>query len=190
MKNWVFLALVGLLTSCMGVPDSVKVVDNVDANQYLGTWYEIARLDHSFERGMDYVTAQYEMQKDGAIKVTNKGFVTAKKEWKEVVGKAYFIDQAHADKTYLGKLKVSFFGPFYGAYNIISLDKTLYNYVMVCGPNKEYLWIMSRTPELAYPIKQELISEAKKMGFATENLIYVNQNPVRLDYKSGPHIKP
>ena len=188
MKNWGLLGLIWLLTSCMGVPDGIKVVDNVDANYYLGTWYEIARLDHRFERGLDNVTAHYELQKSGEIKVTNKGFNTATKEWKEVVGKAYFVDVPNADKTYLGKLKVSFFGPFYGAYNIIALDKTLYNFVMICGPNKKYLWIMSRTPELAYPIKQELVAEAKQLGFATDTLIYVNQNPVRLEYKAGPHV--
>ena len=187
MKKWLILGFL-LLASCMGVPANVTVVDNVNASQYIGTWYEIARLDHSFERGMDNVTAHYEMQKSGEIKVTNKGFNTTKKEWKEVVGKAYFIEPAHADGTLLGKLKVSFFGPFYGAYNIIALDRTLYNYVMICGPNKKYLWIMSRTPELTYPIKQELVSQAKQLGFATDDLIYVNQNPVRLDYKAGPHV--
>lgn len=189
MKPYFLLILMFLLTSCMGVPDGVKVVDNVDANQYLGTWYEIARLDHRFERGLDNVTANYELQKSGEIKVTNKGFNTAKKEWKEAVGKAYFIGQPYADKTYLGKLKVSFFGPFYGAYNIIALDKTLYNYVMICGPSKDYLWIMSRTPELTYPIKQHLVAKAQELGFAADNLIYVNQNPVRLEYKAGPHVK-
>ena len=175
MKNWVLLGLVWLLTSCMGVPANVKVVEGVDAKQYLGTWYEIARLDHRFERGMENVTANYENQADGSIKVTNKAYDTAKKEWGNIVGKAYFVEAQNADKTYVGKLKVSFFGPFYGAYNIIALDKANYQHVMICGPSKDYLWILARTPELADSTKQALIDQAKTLGFATDKLIFVKQ---------------
>ncbi len=178
-----------MLTACMGVPDKVKVVDSVDARQYLGTWYEIARLDHSFERDLDYVTANYSLRDDGGIKVTNRGFNSKTKTWQEVVGKAYFVDPINADKTNTGKLKVSFFGPFYGAYNIIVLDKPYYNYVMVCGPDKSYLWILSRTPQLTYPIKQHLIAQAQEMGFATEQLIHVKQSSEIIQYKAGPHVK-
>lgn len=185
-KLW--LVAIFLLNSCMGVPDNVSIVEGVDAEQYLGTWYEIARLDHSFERGLDNVTAHYALQDDGSIKVTNQGYNREKKEWDTAIGKAYFIDAPNADKTYTGKLKVSFFGPFYGAYNIIALDKKYYNYVMVCGPNKDYLWILSRTPELTYPIKQHLVSQANELGFATENLIYVNQNPDIPNYDAGQHV--
>ncbi|MEZ0317337.1 MAG: lipocalin family protein [Methylophilaceae bacterium] len=173
----------------MGVPDDVQVVKSVDANQYLGTWYEIARLDHSFESGLDKVTATYSLREDGGIKVINKGFDTKKNEWKQAEGKAYFVDPPNADKTNTGKLKVSFFGPFYGAYNIIELDKPYYNYVMVCGPNKSYFWILSRTPQLAYPIKQDLIAKAKELGFATDKLIYVNQSIEVINYKAGPHVE-
>jgi apolipoprotein D and lipocalin family protein len=170
----ILFVLVLLLTACMGVPDNVKVVEKVDANQYLGTWYEIARLDHSFERDLEKVTATYSTKDDGGIKVLNRGFNVAKNEWKEAEGKAYFVDAPNADKTNTGKLKVSFFGPFYGAYNIIALDAN-YQHVMICGPDKSYLWILSRTPKLAEPIKQDLIAQAKSLGFATEKLIYVNQ---------------
>ncbi|OYZ07465.1 MAG: hypothetical protein B7Y32_02835, partial [Methylophilales bacterium 16-45-7] len=107
-------AMLVLLSSCMGVPDNVKVVQSVDANQYLGSWYEIARLDHSFERGLEQVTASYSKNADGSIKVINRGYHPEKKEWKEAEGKAYFVDAPNADGTYVGKLKVSFFGPFYG----------------------------------------------------------------------------
>lgn len=185
-KLW--LVAIFLLNSCMGAPDNVDVVEGVDAEQYLGTWYEIARLDHSFERGLDNVTAHYALQDDGSIKVTNQGYNREKKEWDTAIGKAYFIDAPNADKTYTGKLKVSFFGPFYGAYNIIALDKKYYNYVMVCGPNKDYLWILSRTPELTYPIKQHLVSQANELGFATDKLIYVNQNPDIPNYDAGQHV--
>ena len=161
-----------LLSACMGVPDNVKVVESVNASQYLGTWYEIARLDQSFERGLEKISATYSLKDDGGIKVLNRGFNVAKNEWKEAEGKAYFVDAPNADKTNTGKLKVSFFGPFYGAYNIIALDAN-YQDVMICGPDKSYLWILSRTPQLAEPIKQELIAQAKAYGFATEKLIYV-----------------
>jgi apolipoprotein D and lipocalin family protein len=172
----------------MGVPDNVKVIESFDANQYLGTWYEIARLDHSFERGLDNVTATYSLRDDGGIKVINRGFNPNTKEWKEATGKAYFIDPANADKTNTGKLKVSFFGPFYGAYNIIELDKPYYNYVMICGPDKSYFWILSRTPQLSYPIKQHLIAQAKELGFDTDKLIYVNQSPEAVNYEAGRHV--
>jgi apolipoprotein D and lipocalin family protein len=172
----------------MGTPENVSVIKSIDANQYLGSWYEIARLDHSFERGLEQVTATYSKNPDGSIKVINKGYDPIKKEWKEAEGKAYFIDPPHQDGSYTGKLKVSFFGPFYGAYNIMALDKPYYNYVMICGPNKSYFWILARTPQLTYPIKQELISEAKKLGFATEDLIHVNQVPDSREFKAGPHV--
>ena len=172
MSNMLILLIVALLSACMGVPDNVKVVDNIVANQYLGTWYEIARLDQSFERGLEKISATYTAKDDGSIKVVNRGFQVAKNEWKEAVGKAYFVDPPNANKTNTGKLKVSFFGPFYGAYNIIALDVN-YQHVMICGPDKSYLWILSRTPQLAEPIKRDLIAKAKVLGFATDKLIYV-----------------
>ena len=164
-----------LLTACMGVPDNVKVVESVNASQYLGTWYEIARLDQSFERGLEKITATYTAKDDGGIKVLNRGYNIKAKEWKEAEGKAYFVDPPNANKTNTGKLKVSFFEPFYGAYNIIALDAN-YQHVMICGPDKTYLWILSRTPQLAEPIKQDLITRANALGFATDKLIYVEHN--------------
>ncbi len=192
MKNIGLFAFL-FLSSCsavenLGVPDNVTVIDGVNAEQYIGTWYEIARLDHSFERGLDNVTAHYEMNKDGSIKVSNKGYNRKDGLWNAAEGKAYFLEAPNVDKTYIGKLKVSFFGPFYGAYNIIALDKVHYNYAMICGPNKKYLWILSRTPELTYPIKQHLMSQANKLGFDTDNLIHVNQNPDIPNYEAGQHV--
>lgn len=188
MRQWIFICLISLITACMGVPKNVKVIDSVDASQYLGTWYEIARLDHSFERDLEQVTATYSQNSDGSIKVVNRGYNPNTQQWKEAIGKAYFIDPPNADSTFTGKLKVSFFGPFYGAYNIIALDQTYYNYVMICGPNKDYLWIMSRTPQLTYPIKQELMAKAKTLGFDTDQLIHVNQVPDTPEFKAGPHV--
>jgi apolipoprotein D and lipocalin family protein len=174
MKNFnlLLLSLFLLLTACMGVPENVKVVESVNASQYLGTWYEIARMDHSFERGLEKITATYTEKEDGGIKVVNRGFNVESKAWQEAEGKAYFVDPPNADKTNTGKLKVSFFGPFYGAYNIIELEEN-YQHVMICGPDKSYFWILSRTPQLAEPIKQELVTKAKALGFATDKLIYV-----------------
>ena len=186
------LLLITLLTAGCGAEMSQaakdSVVQSVDANQYLGTWYEIARLDHSFERGLEQVTANYSLEKDGSIKVVNRGYKTESKEWKEAIGKAKFVDSANADGTRTGRLKVSFFGPFYGAYNIIELDKPYYNYAMVSG-GQEYLWILSRTPQLTYPIKQELISRAKTLGYATDKLIFVKQAN-QAEYESGQHVLP
>ena len=188
MKNRLLWLLVLLLSACTGQPEGVTTIKSFDASQYLGTWYEIARLDHSFERDLETVTATYSLRDDGGIKVINRGFNPKTKEWKEAEGKAYFIDPPNADNTHTGRLKVSFFGPFYGGYNIIELDKPYYNYVMVCGPDKSYFWILSRTPQLAYPIKQDLIAKAKELGFATDKLIYVRQSSEIIRYKAGPHV--
>jgi apolipoprotein D and lipocalin family protein len=170
MAYRILLALALLLSACSGTPDNVKVVSGFEADKYLGTWYEIARLDHSFERGLDKVTATYSKREDGGIKVINRGFDTEKQSWKEAEGKAYFVESPN-----IGKLKVSFFGPFYGGYNIVELDRPYYNYAMVAGPDKSYLWILARTPQLPYPIKAQLLAKAKDMGFDTDALIYVQQ---------------
>lgn len=164
-----------LLAACKQVPEGITVVDHVDPDKYIGKWYEIARLDHSFERGLEKVTATYSLRDDGGIKVINRGYNPEKREWEEAEGKAYFTEPANADGTYPGKLKVSFFGPFYGAYNIIALDKPGYNYVMLTGPDRSYFWILSRTPQLAESIKSKLIAQAKSLGFETDRFIYVAQ---------------
>ena len=184
---WLFTLL--LLSACTGVPEGITTIKSFDANQYLGTWYEIARLDHSFEKDLEKVTATYSLREDGGIKVINKGFNVKTQTWKEAEGKAYFIEPANTDKTNTGQLKVSFFGPFYGAYNIIELDQPYYNYVMLCGPDKSYFWILSRTPQLAYPIKQHLLAKAKTLGFATEKLIFPTQSSDISDYEAGRHVR-
>jgi apolipoprotein D and lipocalin family protein len=130
MAQRLLLVLTLFLSACTGTPDGVKVVTGFEADKYLGTWYEIARLDHSFERGLEKVTATYSKREDGGIKVINRGYNPVKQEWKEAEGKAYFVETPD-----IGKLKVSFFGPFYGGYNIIELDKSYYNYAMGVGPD-------------------------------------------------------
>ena len=124
-----YLILVALsLTACTGLPEGVQPVDNFDANRYLGKWYEIARLDHSFERGLDNVSAEYTLRDGGGISVINKGYDTVNKQWKSAKGKAYFVKGENS-----GHLKVSFFGPFYGSYVIFDLDDKDYSYAYIAG---------------------------------------------------------
>jgi apolipoprotein D and lipocalin family protein len=156
-----------ILTACDGDADKYPTVSGFEVNRYLGTWYEIARLDHSFERGLDKVSADYSLREDGGLKVVNRGFDTKKQKWHEAIGKAYFVETPD-----IAKLKVSFFGPFYGAYNIIALDKTNYSYVMITG-GKDYFWILSRSPHLSAEIKNELLTKARALGFDTSKLIYL-----------------
>lgn len=182
-----------IASCCADTPENVAVsemtiIDGIDASQFLGTWYEIARLDHSYERGLDNVTTHYERHKDGSLSVINKGFNRQDEEWNTTEGTANFVEAANADTTYLGKLKISFPHLSNSAYNIIALDKVYYNYMMVSGKKKETLWILSRTPELTYPIKQHLVSQARGLGFATDELIYVNQNPDIPNYEAGQHV--
>jgi len=165
-KIWFLLVIV--CVGCVGIPENVNPVDGFDVNRYLGTWYEIVRLDHSFEKGLEKVTAHYSLREDGGVRVINRGYDPRKKEWKEAQGRAYFVDSPTA-----GRLKVSFFGPFYGSYNIIALDKERYEYALVCGPNTSYLWILSRTPEMERGLLNLLIDKAKRWGFKTEDLIFV-----------------
>ncbi len=167
----IIISLSFLLFACSDIPKNINVVNGFNLSKYLGTWYEIARLDHSFEEGLHHITAQYSLRDDGGIKVINKGRHHKSGEWKIAEGKAYFVDKEH-----IGRLKVSFFGPFYGGYNIIALDKENYSYSIVTGPNNSYLWILSRKPQMPKEILDKLVNTAQQMGFDTENLIYVNHN--------------
>jgi len=155
-------------TGCAGMPEQVKPIDNFKVQNYLGKWYEIARLDHSFERGLTRVTAEYGLREDGGLRVTNRGYSAKENRWKEAIGKAYFVNEA--DKGYL---KVSFFGPFYGSYVIFDLDQENYQYSLVCGPDTSYLWILARTPEIEAAVKNRLVAKAASLGFDTSKLIYV-----------------
>lgn len=157
------------IVGCAGIPENVKPVDNFKLEKYLGKWYEIARLDHSFERGLSHVTADYKLRHDGGVKVINRGYSSKSGSWKESEGKAYFVKDSN-----LGYLKVSFFGPFYGSYIIFGLDKKNYQYSLVCGPDKSYLWILGRTTTMKEDIKSSLLKKAGDAGFDINQLIYVN----------------
>lgn len=160
-----------MLGGCMGMPESVRPVDNFELDRYLGKWYEIARLDHSFERGLSQVTAEYSLRNDGGVLVVNRGFSSSEKEWKEAGGKAYLVNGGSE-----GYLKVSFFGPFYSSYVVFGLDHKSYQYAFVSGPSTKYLWLLARTPSVEPTIIDKFIEMSKARGFDMESLIYVQQN--------------
>ena len=161
-----------LLAGCLGMPEGITPVSNFELNRYLGTWYEIYRLDHSFERGLEQVTATYSMRDDGGVRVLNRGFSSATNTWEEAEGRAYFVEDAST-----GYLKVSFFGPFFGSYVIFSLDQDDYGYAFVSGPDTSYLWLLSRTPEVSDAVLTRFKNEAAGFGFPVDELILVNQKP-------------
>jgi len=166
----IFIVLLLVFAGCIGIPENIEPVDNFNLEKYLGKWYEIARLDHSFERGLTRVSAEYSLRPDGGVKVINRGYSAEKNKWKEAQGKAYLVKRPDQ-----GYLKVSFFGPFYGSYIIFELDHENYQYALVCGPDKSYLWILARTPVLEENILNNLVAKAEEEGFNTSELIFVDQ---------------
>ena len=171
MKKRLFsLALALLLAACVGKPDNITPVGQFETAKYLGKWYEIARMDHSFEKGLSQVSAEYSLRDDGGLKVVNRGYNAANAKWKEAIGKAYFVGPP--DQAYL---KVSFFGPFYGSYIVFELDRD-YRYSLVSGPDKSYFWLLSRSPKMDPATLQGLLAKAKALGFDTSKLIYVEQS--------------
>ncbi|MDG1946000.1 MAG: lipocalin family protein [Halioglobus sp.] len=162
-----------LVAGCTGLPDNIRPVQGFELQRYLGTWYEIARLDHPFESGLSQVTAQYSMRDDGGVKVVNRGYAMNDKAWQEAVGKAYFVEGVTE-----GYLKVSFFGPFYGSYVIFELDKEGYQYAFVAGPDTSYLWFLSRTPQVDKALMEKFIEQAKRLGFDTDKLIFPDHGSV------------
>ncbi|MDD2760406.1 MAG: lipocalin family protein [Methylomonas sp.] len=168
MSRMILFCLAVSLSACTGIPEGVRPVSGFELQRYLGTWHEIARLDHSFERGLIAVTADYSLRDDGGVRVINSGYDVAEKRRRSAEGRAYFLETPD-----MGRLKVAFFWPFYGAYNIVALDKDDYRYVMIAGNTKDYLWILARSPVLEDQILQTLVDQAKALGFPTEALIYL-----------------
>lgn len=176
-----YIASVITLSACsegMSPEAEQAIVPSFDPTQYVGTWYEIARLDNRFEKGLEQVTAKYSIEADGTLKVVNRGFNAKKNDWSEAVGKAKFVDPANADGTRTGRLKVSFFGPFYGEYNILELDKPYYNYALVSS-GRDYLWILSRTPQLTYPSNSTSWLKPRRWDLPLTNY-YSSDKPTRL----------
>jgi len=153
------------------MPEDVQPVNDFQLDRYLGRWYEVARLDHSFERGLEKVTAEYSMREDGGVSVVNRGFSTEDNEWNEATGKAYFVNSSEE-----GFLKVSFFGPFYGSYVVFELDRENYQYAFVSGPDLSYLWLLARTPEVSQEIIDDFIEKSRSLGFDTSKIILVKQD--------------
>lgn len=152
------------------MPKGAEPVTDLDLNRYLGTWYEIARFDFVHEKGLSHTTAEYSLREDGYIQVVNRGFDYHEQEWTEAEGRACPID----DPT-KGRLKVSFFGPFYSAYNIIELDGD-YEYALVVGKDRDYIWFLSRYPEMPEHVRLKYMSIASKLGYDLDRLVWVDQD--------------
>ena len=160
------MALVAMfISSCNSAEIDNSTVKSVDLNRYLGSWYEIAKYDHVFERGLDYAMANYTLRDDGKIDVLNTGIKDGRAKDAKGIAKTTNIP---------GLLKVSFFGPFYSDYRIMMLD-TNYQYVLVGGSNDKYLWILSRTPQLDDATRSLILAEANRRGYDTGKLIWVKQ---------------
>jgi len=177
IKHWQAGLAVGLAaaavalsyTSCVSIPKGAKAVSPFQKDKYLGTWYEIARFDFRFEKGLDHVTANYTVIDNETIRVDNKGFDVKNKKWKESIGKAKLIGDGAE-----GRLKVSFFGPFYAGYNVIAIDPD-YKYALVAGNNLKYLWLLSREKTMPLKIREQYLANAKALGYDTSRLIWTKQ---------------
>lgn len=159
-----------LFSFCSTIPKGIKALEDFKKEKYLGKWYEIARLENRFERNLDNTTAHYSVRDDGNIKVINKGYNYKKNEWTEAKGKAKFVKNES-----VAMLKVSFFGPFYGGYNVIALDEE-YQYALVAGQNSGYLWLLAREKIIPDSIKDNYLKIAQNYGFPVEKLIWVKQD--------------
>jgi len=171
LRRWSLIAGFVALAGCTGLPEDIEPVTGFDGDRYLGTWYEIARLDHSFERGLTNVRAEYSRNDDGSIEVINRGYNAEEEQWEEADGRAVFVEDENT-----GHLKVSFFGPFYASYVVFELDKEEYSYAYVTGYDRDYLWFLSRTPEVSDEAMETFRERARAEGFDLEELIIVDQS--------------
>ena len=162
--------VLSMIQSCVGIPDGVTAVQDFKKEKYLGKWYEIARFDYSFERNIDNATAEYSLNFDGSIKVLNKGFNYKKQEWDSAEGKAKFVG-----KDTEARLKVSFFGPFYGGYNVVDIDEN-YENALIYGSSTKYIWLLSRNKTMDETTKKRFLDKAKKDGYDISKLIWVSQD--------------
>ena len=169
-----YSVLVLLAAATCSWASQVEPVKPFDINRYAGTWYEIYRLDHRFERGLTNVTATYRLIPGGRVEVINRGLNRSDCHWKSAKGTAAF--RGNSD---VADLRVTFFWPFSGAYRVFALDQSDYRWAAVAGPNRNYLWILSRSPTLPESIRKQLIDKASKLGFPTNNLIRVDHSKPR-----------
>jgi len=157
-----------MLSGCTQVPTGVTPVSNFELEKYLGQWHEIARLDHSFEQDLMQVTATYALREDGGVRVLNRGWNTVEQNWETAEGKAYFVETPD-----VGRLKVSFFGPFYGGYNIHKLSAE-YDMALVIGPSKDYAWLLARSQHPPAAQCERFLQAADQLGIARSDWIEVN----------------
>lgn len=156
------------MIGCVTKPSHIKPITNFEAKKYVGKWYEIARLDHSFEKGKTDVYAEYSLKPNGDIQVVNSGVrsKTGKRGYSKFVAK--FVHHPT-----IGYLKLYFFGPFYGVYVVFQVDDA-YEYAYVAGNDTNYLWLLARTPSVPESVKQDFVAKAHALGFDTEKLIWVH----------------
>ncbi len=162
-----FTRILGWLTGNRLTVDN-SVVSGLDFDRFLGSWYEVARFDHFFERGLSHTKARYVIRNDGDIDVINTGIKDGKPKTAKGIAKL-------TDTPAL--LRVSFFGPFYSDYRVMLLDAD-YHYMLIGSGSDNYLWILSRTPHLSEEAKTEILSEARRRGYDTDKLIWVKQMPM------------
>lgn len=177
MKSKVLLLLSVFLIGTVGISCQTNknnktmnttTVSNLDVNRFMGSWYEIARYEHSFEKGMTHVKANYSLLPDGTIRVLNSGMKNGKK--KEIEGKA----RKKKDSNSNSKLEVSFFLWFYSDYFVFELDDN-YQYAVIGSSSDKFLWILSRTPQLPQSTINDLLIKIKKRGYDTSKLYFVPQ---------------
>lgn len=170
LSAWLLASVFAALSGCaVSVPREVQPVANFDVQRYAGTWYELARIDHRFEKGLIHTSAEYSLNPDGTLKVLNRGYDPEKNAWREAVGKARFLGDPRT-----AALKVSFFGPFYGGYNVVRLSED-YRTALVVGQSLDYFWLLSRDKDLPEAQRQALLAEAARIGVDLNKVISVPQ---------------
>ena len=164
------LSVIALFYSCATIPQGVPVIEKFEKARYLGKWYEVARFDFAFEKNLNNTTAEYSLREDGKIAVKNRGYNYVTKKWQEANGKARFkgLDTR-------AELEVSFFGPFYAAYNVVALDKD-YKYALVAGSSLKYLWILSRTKTIPEDVRKNYINIAIALGYDINKLLWIEHD--------------
>ncbi len=173
-RSLLYLSIISVsilgLFSCATIPKNATAVKSFDKEKYLGKWYEVARFDFKLERNLSNTTAEYSLNENGTIKVDNQGYNTVKDQWQKAIGKAKFIGN---DSTAM--LKVSFFGPFYGGYNVLAIDKE-YKYALIGGGSLKYLWILSRETTIPEDIKAKYLAIAENVGYDTSKLLWIQHD--------------
>lgn len=168
LKTTYILLVSVIMWGCVDLPEKVEPVQKFNMTRYLGTWYEIARLDHLFERGLNNVTAEYARSENGGMTIKNRGYMVMHQEWRESEAKADFVGERN-----VGHLKVSYIPMTYQSYAIFDLDED-YEHAMVCGDDTGYLWLLARSPDANEYVIDEFIEKAQALGFDTSELIFVH----------------